>query len=61
MAAYRNVEQIPAHHVQGYDAYQKETFLKAYNRAYNAYGDVRRAVAEAQGAARKVGGRFAGK
>ena len=52
--SYRNVEQIPAHHVTGYDAFQKETFLKAYTRAYNACGDVRRAVALAQGAARKA-------
>ena len=59
--AYRNVEQIPAHHVQGYDAYQKETFLKAYNRAYNLYGDVRRALAEAQGAARKMSARVSAK
>jgi len=59
--AYRNIEQIPAHHVQGYDAYQKETFLKAYNRAYNLYGDVRRAVAEAQGAARKMTAKVASK
>ena len=59
--AYRNVEQIPAHHVQGYDAYQKETFLKAYNRAYNLYGDVRRALAEAQGAARKMSTRVSAK
>jgi hypothetical protein len=59
--AYRTVEQIPAHHVQGYDAYQKETFLKAYNRAYNLYGDVRRAVAEAQGAARKMTARVVAK
>lgn len=59
--AYRNVDQIPSHHVQGYDAYQKETFLKAYNRAYNLYGDQRRALAEAQGAARKVSGRVSAK
>ncbi|SMB97608.1 Cation transport regulator ChaB [Deinococcus hopiensis KR-140] len=53
---YQNVEELPQSQVDQYTAHQQETFLKAFNHAFEEYGgDEHRAFAVAHTAAKRTG------
>lgn len=52
---YRNIQQLPKAQTDQYKRHRQEIFLKAFNHAYDQYGDEGRAFAVAHTAAKRAG------
>lgn len=52
---YGSVDELPKGQTDQYNRHQREAFLKAFNHAWDEYGDEGRAFAVAHSAAKKAG------